>query len=76
MVKQLMFKTMKLLKLAKDGESCDDPFTCSGFMDKIIRLERRSHSLPKGSPARSRAVQNMADALNAGLKEFGSRWAK
>ena len=59
-----MFKTMKLLKLAKDGESCDDPFTCSGFMDKIIKLERRSHSLPKGS----QAVQNVVDALNAGLK--------
>ena len=51
-VKQLLFKTMKLLKLASDGESEDDPSTCSGFMAIILRLERRSRALPKGSDAR------------------------
>ena len=74
-VKSLLFKTMKLLRVARDGESEDSVTTCTGFMNKIITLERRSRGIPKRTPARRQAVQNMIDVMNQGLKEFGSRWA-
>ena len=75
-VKELLFNTMRLLKLARVGESGDALTTCTGFMNKILRLERRSQSLPKGTPARRRAVDNVVAVFKQGLKEFGHRWAK
>ena len=75
-VTKLLVKTMKMLKLARDSESEEDPCTCIGFMAKILRLERRSRALPKLSPAREQALDNMVNTLNGGLKEFGARWAK
>ena len=75
-IKDFMFKTMKLLKLARDDESESNLCTCTGFMNKIIRLERRSRGLPKETPARRQAVDNMVHAMRQGLKEFGARWAQ
>jgi hypothetical protein len=71
-----MFKTMKLIKLARNGESESSLCTCTGFMNKIIRLERRSRGLPKGTPARQQAVDNMVQAMRQGLREFGARWVQ
>ena len=75
-VRDLLFKTIKLIKLARDGESGDTLTTVTGFMNKVIRLERRSRALPKGTPARRRAVGNVVAVFKQGLKEFGERWAK
>ena len=75
-VRELIFKTMKLLKLARDGESSDSLATVAGFISKVIRLERRSRALPKGTPARRSAVENVVAVFEQGLKEFGERWAK
>jgi hypothetical protein len=69
----IVFKTMKLLKVAREGESADDPTTCTGFMKCIVKLERRSRALPRGSAARNQAVDNLVSVLRAGLKEFGER---
>jgi hypothetical protein len=75
MVKQLMSKTMKLLKLAKDGES--------KMMTHLPALDSWTRSLSLSGEAilylkgvQLGVMQNVVDALNAGLKEFGSRWAK
>lgn len=75
-IKDFMFKTMKLIKLARNGESESSLCTCTGFMNKIIRLERRSRGLPKGTPARQQAVDNMVQAMRQGLSEFGARWVQ
>ena len=75
-VSAVIFKTMKLLKLAREGESEDDACTCSGFMAQVRKLERRSRALPVGSAARRKAVKNMVAVLMDGLKEFGARWSK
>ena len=75
-VTKLLVKTMKMLKLARDSDSEEDPCTCIGFMAKVLRLERRSRALPKLPPAREQALDNMVNTLNGGLKEFGARWAK
>ena len=74
LVKDAVFKTMKMLKLARHGES--GVFTVSNFFDRIISLERRSRALPKGSNAREVAKEEYVDALLTGLQEFGQRWAK
>ena len=75
-VSGVIFKTMKLLKLANDGESEDVVTTCTGFLRMVQRLERRSRGLPEGSEARARATQNVVKVMMDGLKEFGARWAK
>ena len=75
-VSKFLTKTMEMLRLARDSDSEEDPCTCIGFMAKIIRLERRGKTLPKNSPARKQALDNMMDTFHAGLKEFGARWAK
>ena len=74
-VKKLVFKTMKLMKLARSSDDEDDCTTCAGFIEKIISLERRSKSMPKGSQARKQALQNVVDVMMRGLKEFGENWA-
>jgi len=66
---------MKILKLARTGDDEDDCTTSAGFMEKIISIERRSKSLPKGSAAREQAVQNVVEVMLRGLKEFGENWA-
>jgi hypothetical protein len=75
-VSLVLFKTMKLLRLAQDGESEDLATTCTGFMEHIKRLERRSRGLPRGSEAQEQAIQNVVHVLMSGLKEFGARWSK
>ena len=75
-MKSILFKTMRMLRLARDNESEDSPNTCTGFINKVTRLERRSRGLPRGTPARRQAVDNVVDVLNQGLKEFGARWAR
>jgi len=75
-VKDILFKTMRLLKLASDGENEDEPSTCLGFMAAILKLERRSRALPEGSSARGQAVENVIAVFQNGLEEFGERWAK
>jgi len=72
----ILFKTMKMLKLAQQGEDPDGPCTCYGFMQKIIKLERRSRATPQGSAARQMALQNVVNTLHNGLKEFGERWSQ
>jgi hypothetical protein len=74
-VKKLVVKSMKILKLARTGDDEDDCTTSAGFMEKIISIERRSKSLPKGSAAREQAVQNVVEVMLRGLKEFGENWA-
>ena len=75
-VSTVMLDTMKLLKLARDGESKHDVCTCTGFMEHIRTMERRTRALPEGSAAREQAVGQMVSILMAGLKEFGERWSK
>ena len=74
-VKKLVVKSMKILKLARTGDDEDDCTTSAGFMEKIISIEKRSKSLPKGSTAREQAVQNVVEVMLRGLKEFGENWA-
>ena len=75
-VADLIFKTMKMLRLARAGESEDDVCTCTGFLAHVMKLERRSRAMPAGSAARKKALANMVDVLLGGLKEFGARWFK
>ena len=75
-VKSLMVKTMKVLGLAHAGDSEDDPCTCVGFMNKVIRLQRRSRAIKQGSKARAISEQNVQDVFMKGLKEFGARWSR
>ena len=76
MVRDVIFKTMKMLHLARDGESGKDITTCTGFMNKIIKLQRRSRAVPAGTLARKNAAANVTSVLLQGLKEFGARWSK
>ena len=76
MVNDVIFKTMKMLHLARDGESGQDCTTCTGFMNKIIKLQRRSRAVPAGTLARENAAANVTSVLLQGFKEFGARWSK
>ena len=71
MVKGLIFRTMKMFHLATDGESGQDCTTCTGFMNKITKLQRRSRAVPAGTLARENAAANVTSALPQGFKEFG-----
>ena len=72
-VKETVCKTMQLLKIASPNEQ--DGYTVTGFFDRLIRLERRSRALPKGSVARKDARSELVELMLAGLDEFGERWA-
>jgi hypothetical protein len=65
-----------MLHLARDGVSGKDITTCTGFMNKIIKLQRRSRAVPAGTLARKNAAANVTSVLLQGLKEFGARWSK
>jgi hypothetical protein len=71
-VEDIIFKTMKMFKIAADGEQ--GAYSVHGFLDRIIALERRSRALPKGSLARSDMKKELVGMLKDGLDEFGQRW--
>ena len=54
-----------MLRIAADGEKGD--YSAHSFLDRIIALECRSRSLPKGSTARCEMPKD-------GMDEFGQRW--
>ena len=44
-------------------------------MDRVLKLERRSRALPKGSAQRAAARVSYDEAYHEGLRECGERWA-
>ena len=78
MVHDVIFKTMNMLHLARDGESGQDCTTCTstGSMNKIIKLQRGSRTVHIGILTTENAAANVTFVLLQEFKEFGARWSK
>lgn len=73
MAKYTLTETMNMLQVATKGD--ESQYSVQGFMERILKLERRSRALPRGSAQRAAARSNYEEAYLEGLKECGERWA-
>ena len=71
--KETLTETMIMLQVAAKGD--ESQYSVQGFMDRILKLERRSRALPRGSAQREAARTNYEEAYLEGLQECGERWA-
>ena len=53
----------------------ESEYSVQSFIDRVIKLEKRSRALPRGSAQRGAARANYEEAYYEGFKECGERWA-
>ena len=73
MARSTLSKTMIMLQVAVRADESE--YSVQSFIDRVIKLEKRSRALPKGSAQRGAARANYEEAYYEGLKECGERWA-
>ena len=73
MARSTLSKTMIMLQVAVRADESE--YSVQSFMDRVIKLEKRSRALPKGSAQRGAARDNYEEVYYEGLKECGERWA-
>ena len=71
-VRRVVVSTTELLGISVENDrSSLSPF---GMMSRVIKLERRSRALPKGSEVRKKSELNFVEVFKEMMREAGERW--